>query len=188
MINLIQDGNNRTACTIDGFTQLRIRGSRVTDFLTKTMENAKKLEGVRIVYSLDVEQDFDSAHFLAGYQGKCGNIHGHRWRVILTIKGEELENNIQNRGMLVDFSKLKDDLKHEVDYFDHSLIVEKDSLKETTMNALLEEGFKVIQLEFRPTAENLSKYFYDMMGRYGYRVAHVTVYETPNNCATYTEE
>ena len=43
------------------------------------------------MYQLTIEHSFDSAHFLAGYQGKCGNIHGHRWRVLLVIQEEKLK-------------------------------------------------------------------------------------------------
>ena len=51
------------------------------------------------MYQLTIEQSFDSAHFLAGYQGKCGNIHGHRWRVLLVIQEEKLKEEQQQRGM-----------------------------------------------------------------------------------------
>ena len=52
-----------------------------------------------------------SAHFLAGYHGKCANIHGHRWKVIATIKSEKLLEDPQNKGMVTDFGDLKKDLK-----------------------------------------------------------------------------
>ena len=56
------------------------------------------------MYILTTEQNFDAAHFLAGYQGKCGNIHGHRWRVILQVQSETLREDEQQRGMCIDFS------------------------------------------------------------------------------------
>lgn len=138
------------------------------------------------MYQLTIEQSFDSAHFLAGYQGKCGNIHGHRWRVLLVIQEEKLREE-QQRGMCVDFSTLKDELKEVADQYDHSFLIEKDTLKERTLEALKEEGFSWVELEFRPTAENFAKHFYDLFSQKGYDVARVQVYETPNNCATYTE-
>ena len=137
------------------------------------------------MYQLTIEQSFDSAHFLAGYQGKCGNIHGHRWRVLLVIQKEKLKEEQQQRGMCVDFSTLKDELKEVADQYDHSFL--KDTLKEKTLEALKEEGFSWVELEFRPTAENFAKHFYDLFSQKGYDVARVQVYETPNNCATYTE-
>ena len=137
------------------------------------------------MYSLTIEQSFDSAHFLAGYEGKCGNIHGHRWRVIVEVKSEELREDKQQRGMCVDFAELKKDLKLEVESLDHTFIIEQNTLRERTLTALTEEGFRIIQMEFRPTAENFSRYFYEQMTEEGYSVAAVHVYETPNNCASY---
>lgn len=137
------------------------------------------------MYSLTIEQSFDSAHFLAGYEGKCGNIHGHRWRVIVEVKSEELREDKQQRGMCVDFAELKKDLKLEVESLDHTFIIEQNTLRERTLTALTEEGFRIIQMEFRPTAENFSRYFYEQMTEKGYCVAAAHVYETPNNCASY---
>ena len=139
------------------------------------------------MYILKTDHSFDSAHFLAGYEGKCSNIHGHRWKVEVEVMSEELKEDKQLRGMYVDFSTLKDDLRERVDYLDHALIIEKGSLKEKTYEALLEEGFRILEFDFRPTAENIAKYFYDQMVLAGYRVKIVTVYETPNNCASYTD-
>ena len=113
------------------------------------------------MYILKTEQSFDSAHFLSGYEGKCANIHGHRWRVIIEVKTEQLAKDQQLRGMYVDFSTLKADLLKETEKLDHALIVEEGSLKEKTIEALKEENFKMIMVDFRPTAENFSKYFYD---------------------------
>lgn len=140
------------------------------------------------MYSLKTEHSFDSAHFLSGYEGKCSNIHGHRWRVIIEIKSETLQDNQQCNGMVVDFGDLKNDIKEEVDYFDHALIIQENSLTKKTVAALEDEGFKLITVEFRPSAENFSKYFYDQMTKRGYQVKSATVYETPNNCATYEED
>ena len=139
------------------------------------------------MYTLKTSASFDSAHFLKGYEGKCSNIHGHRWTVEIEVASENLEQSGQCRGMIVDFSTLKTDLGSLVDNLDHCLIIEKGSLKEKTLEALTDEGFKIIQLAFRPTAENFSQYFYISMTKKGYNVAKTTVYETPNNCATYSE-
>ena len=138
------------------------------------------------MYFLTAEASFDGAHFLSGYEGKCSNLHGHRWRVILKIKADELQESGQQRGMVVDFSDVKKALKVETDYFDHTFIYERDTLKVTTVDALNEEGFLMRIVDFRPTAENFSKYFYDKFAGYGFDVAEVTVYETPNNCASYS--
>ena len=89
--------------------------------------------------------------------------------------------------MIVDFGTLKEQLKAEVDALDHALIIEENTLKPITMEALKDEGFKIIEVSFRPTAENFAKYFYDKFNEKGYNVKEDVVYETPNNCATYYE-
>ena len=136
------------------------------------------------MYLLKTEQSFDSAHFLKGYQGKCANIHGHRWRVVVTIKSDNLLDDMQNNGMVIDFGDLKNDLKVIVDDLDHALIIEEDSLSSTVYDALVNEGFRIIVVPFRPTAENLAKYIYDLL-KDKYQVDSIDVYETPNNCASY---
>lgn len=139
------------------------------------------------MFTLVSENSFDAAHFLHGYNGKCSNIHGHRWRVVVEIFSDKLSDDKQTRGMVVDFDTLKEDIKQEVDYFDHSLIIEAGTLKKKTYEALKEEGIRLIELDFRTTAENFSKYFYDRFEKKGYNVKQVSVYETPNNCATYSK-
>ena len=137
------------------------------------------------MYQLTTEHSFDSAHFLAGYDGKCVNLHGHRWRVLLTVQSETLREDRQQKGMCVDFAELKKDLRTELDALDHVLIIEQDSLRESTMKALQEEKFQVVEMPFRPTAENFARYFYELFTLKGYPVAKVEVYETPNNSAVY---
>lgn len=137
------------------------------------------------MYQLTTEHSFDSAHFLAGYDGKCGNLHGHRWRVLLTVQSETLREDRQQKGMCVDFAGLKKDLRTELDALDHVLIIEQGSLRESTMKALQEEKFQVVEMPFRPTAENFARYFYELFTLKGYPVAKVEVYETPNNSAVY---
>ena len=139
------------------------------------------------MYTLISEASFDSAHFLAQYEGKCRNIHGHRWTIKVEIYGEDLQENGSCRGMLVDFGDLKKYLKELADYYDHALIIEKDSMRELTLNVLKGDGFRIIEVEFRPTAENFAKYFYNYFKDKGFLVKNIFVYETPNNCATYSE-
>ena len=82
------------------------------------------------MYILKTESSFDSAHFLSGYEGKCSNLHGHRWRIVLEVMTETLSTDKQHNGMYVDFGDLKRDLKAKADELDHCMIIEKGSLKE----------------------------------------------------------
>lgn len=150
----------------------------------QTIVDLQRISG-GYMYILKTESCFDSAHFLSGYVGKCSNIHGHRWKVEIQVSSESLCEDIQNRGMVVDFGKLKDDLRNLAEHFDHTLIIEKGTLRKATMNALNDEGFAVREVDFRPTAENFARYFYEEMSERGYNIYLATVYETPNNCAAY---
>lgn len=140
------------------------------------------------MYTITTKASFDSAHFLAGYSGKCRNIHGHRWTVEIEVGDKKLIKEGKSRDMVVDFSDLKNDLRIKTEELDHCLIIEKNSLKEATMKALQDEAFKIIELPFRPTAENLAEYFYNYMKNMGYKVVRASVYETPNNVATYVKD
>lgn len=137
------------------------------------------------MYNLKTSAAFDSAHFLKGYEGKCANIHGHRWTVEVCINGELLQDSGTKRGMLIDFGDLKKKVRSLADSFDHALIYEKDSLKSSTVEALKSEDFALIEVAFRPTAENFARHFYELLSLDGLPVCSVTVYETPDNCAVY---
>lgn len=139
------------------------------------------------MYILKTEAAFDSAHFLSGYKGKCSNLHGHRWVISAEIASESLISEGQLRGMVTDFGDIKRDLKNLVDEFDHAFIYENGTLKSTTVAALNEENFRLIEVDFRPTAENFAEYFYNRLSQMGYNVGSVTVYETPNNSATFMD-
>ena len=137
------------------------------------------------MYYLQTEVFFDAAHFLSGYDGKCKNLHGHRWRVVIEIRSSSLDTEGQTRDMIADFSDLKKDAREEADVLDHSLLIEEGSLKDSTLAALREEGFAIVIFPWRPTAERLARYFFEKMVLRGYPVSQVSVFETPKNCASY---
>ena len=72
------------------------------------------------MYILTVEDHFASAHQLRGYRGKCENIHGHNWRIVLNVSGDKLNE----LGLLIDFHDLKAILKKITGYLDHKNINE----------------------------------------------------------------
>ena len=140
------------------------------------------------MYSLRTSASFDSAHFLAGYDGKCANIHGHRWKIEVIVSGDALTPDGDKRGMLIDFGDLKKITRSLADSFDHTLIYEKGSLRPATLEALSAEGFSLTEVPFRPTAENFARYFFGLLSAEGLPVSSVTVWETPDNCAVYEVE
>ncbi len=137
------------------------------------------------MYFLKTAASFDSAHFLRGYKGKCANLHGHHWVIEVEISGEHLQSDGSGKGMLIDFGDLKQAVRELAESFDHALIYERNSLKPDTEVALLSEDFHLIPVEFRPTAENFARSFYEKLNKKGLPVCRVTVYETPDNCAAY---
>ena len=125
------------------------------------------------MFEVTVQAGFSSGHYLREYYGKCENPHGHNYRVLVTLVGEQLEPN----GLLLDFKLLKQVLRPTVNYLDHNMINDLEPF--TTLN---------------PSAENLAKYFFDQTtaqlhgmtdGRV--RVKDCTVYETDTSFARYYE-
>ena len=70
------------------------------------------------MYQISVEQHFDAAHFLRGYQGKCEALHGHRFRVVVKIQA----SGIDDIGIAYDFTELKRQLGNIVSRFDHTCL------------------------------------------------------------------
>ena len=94
------------------------------------------------------------AHALFGYDGLCKNIHGHSYRLWVTIIGKVLEeeNHVKN-GMVLDFSLLKKIVKPEiVDKYDHSLVLNANSPHANIDFSAFE---KIFLLPYQPTSENL---------------------------------
>jgi len=70
------------------------------------------------VYEITVEKHFEAAHYLRGYQGKCENVHGHRYRIVVKIRADKL-NDI---GLAYDFTDLKRHLNAILERFDHTCL------------------------------------------------------------------
>lgn len=137
------------------------------------------------MYRLKTAAAFDSAHFLAGYNGKCANLHGHHWMIEVEAGQEHLQQTGEKRGMVIDFGDLKQTVRALADHYDHALIYEAGSLKAATLAALQDEQFRLIEVPYRPTAENFARAFFETLTAQGLPVLRVTVYETPDNCASY---
>jgi 6-pyruvoyltetrahydropterin/6-carboxytetrahydropterin synthase len=121
------------------------------------------------MFEVSVEETFAAGHSLRNYRGKCENVHGHNYRVQVTLNGPELDEI----GLLVDFVQVKKLIMQVVDRLDHQFL-----------NDLA--PFDVLN----PSAENMAKYFYDeISGGLGQRtpvkVGQVQVWETDTTSATY---
>ena len=96
------------------------------------------------MYQLSVEQHFDAAHFLRGYQGKCEALHGHRFRAVVKITASEV-NNI---GIAYDFVELKQYLRDILAKFDHTCL--NDMAPFTKINPSSENIAATIYHELQP--------------------------------------
>ena len=104
------------------------------------------------------EFKFEMAHALHGYDGLCKNIHGHSYRLWVTIKGQvRNEKGHIKDGMVMDFSELKRIVKSEIiEKYDHSLVLNANSPHASIDLSAFE---KVFYLPYQPTSENLVKDF-----------------------------
>ncbi|HET7101054.1 MAG TPA: 6-carboxytetrahydropterin synthase QueD, partial [Terriglobia bacterium] len=83
------------------------------------------------MFEVSVEYSFAAGHALRGYKGKCENVHGHNYKVRVTVEGEKL-NSI---GLLMDFSDLRAALKELAGRFDHHFLNEVEPFTETNPSA-----------------------------------------------------
>lgn len=125
---------------------------------------------------------FQMAHALSGYDGKCRNIHGHNYRLFVTIEGEPImDPAASKRGMVMDFSDLKRIVEEQVVApLDHALVLAHDSEFPKDMQT------KTIVTPFQPTCENMLLYFADLLkGKLpqGVTLYSLRLYETDNSYA-----
>ena len=100
------------------------------------------------------EFKFEMAHALHGYDGLCKNIHGHSYKLFVTVKGK-IKNDKGNAkdGMVLDFDVLKSIVKPEIiNKYDHSLVLNANSPHSEIDLSAFE---KVFLLPYQPTSENL---------------------------------
>ncbi len=106
--------------------------------------------------SITKEFSFEAAHALQGYDGPCRNIHGHSYKLSVTVSGSPITDpGSSKKGMVMDFSDLKAIVKKAIiDPLDHALILPADSEIRQTMS---DSGnfSKVHVVNYQPTSENL---------------------------------
>ncbi|VAV86299.1 6-carboxy-5,6,7,8-tetrahydropterin synthase [hydrothermal vent metagenome] len=101
--------------------------------------------------------DFESAHALYGYDGKCKNIHGHSYHLYVTVIGEPI-NDIDNpkNGMVMDFGDLKRIIKKEiVNVFDHAVVLNQHSPHIELARTIEDHSHKIVLVPYQPTSENM---------------------------------
>lgn len=109
------------------------------------------------IIRLTKEFSFESAHALDGYDGLCREIHGHSYRLFVTIKGEPVsEESNPKLGMVMDFGDLKRIVNGEIiDRLDHSFVM-RDSEQNAELKEVLAAKFsKIVLVDYQPTCENM---------------------------------
>ena len=99
--------------------------------------------------------NFETGHALYGYDGKCKNVHGHSYKLSVTVIGTPFSdtNNVKY-GMVIDFKDLKDIVESEiVDVFDHATVFNKNTPHIELAKELKDRGHNVILVEYQPTSE-----------------------------------
>ena len=135
---------------------------------------------------------FDMAHALFGYDGPCKNIHGHTYRLSVTLIGEQVqEENNPKQGMVIDFTDFKKIVKENViDVFDHTLVLKADT-PHAKIQGLTDNFERVIYSDYQPSCENL---LLDMVDRintnlpYSISIHNVKLEETPTSYAEWFRE
>ncbi len=128
---------------------------------------------------------FDAAHILTNHRGLCKNLHGHTYRVAVSVTQSEGRKG----DMVIDFKDLKTIAEELIcARFDHAFIFNATSEGEREIAAVVEKhGMRTVSLPFRSTAENLAAYFYGELRKRIPEVSAVKVWETEASCAEYHE-
>ena len=100
---------------------------------------------------------FETGHALYGYDGKCKNVHGHSYKLSVTVIGKPISDNTNVKfGMVIDFSDLKKIVKEEVvDAFDHATVFNKNTPHVELAAELKNRGHHVILVDYQPTSEKM---------------------------------
>lgn len=100
---------------------------------------------------------FETGHALYGYDGKCRNVHGHSYKLAVTVIGTPITDSTHVKfGMVIDFSDLKKIVKEEiVDIFDHATVFNQNTPHVELAQELKDRGHHVILVDYQPTSENM---------------------------------
>ena len=110
---------------------------------------------------LTKEFSFESAHALWGYDGKCREVHGHSYRLFVTVKGEPISDPQSPKlGMVMDFGELKAIVAQQItDRLDHSFVMRRTAEAESLAEVMKSLFTNVILVDYQPTCENMLQDF-----------------------------
>ncbi|MBI3990964.1 MAG: 6-carboxytetrahydropterin synthase QueD [Candidatus Omnitrophica bacterium] len=122
------------------------------------------------MYEVTVTSYFSAAHRLRNYKGKCENLHGHNWKVSVTVSRKKLDNT----GMVMDFGALKNNLHGILSKLDHAFLNETPYFKKNN-----------------PTSENIARFISEsikkIVAKERVKVTSVSVWETESSRAVFRD-
>lgn len=120
-------------------------------YLCSKFFNLLNMSAIRITKQFN----FETGHALYGYDGKCKNVHGHSYKLSVTVIGTPISNsNHVKYGMVIDFGDLKKIVKEEiVDVFDHATVFNKNTPHLELAHELLKRDHNVLLVDYQPTSE-----------------------------------
>lgn len=144
------------------------------------------------IIRLTKEFSFEAAHALGGYDGPCREIHGHSYRLFVTIKGTPSTDPMNpKQGMVMDFGVLKKIVNEEIiSRFDHALVL-RTTADEGLRRVLAEQFDNVVTVEYQPTCENmLDDFAHRLMKRLpeGVTLHSLRLHETASSYAEWYAE
>lgn len=122
------------------------------------------------MYKLNVESEFSAAHFLPDYSGACKRVHGHNWKIRLTVGAKKVDES----GMAMDLADVRELLETCLEPLDHQILNEVAPFDQMT-----------------PTSENMARYIYEWIKKElpaHARMIQVEVFESDKFSVVYTEE
>ncbi|WWO99713.1 MAG: 6-carboxytetrahydropterin synthase [Candidatus Dasytiphilus stammeri] len=164
------------------------------------------------MYKINRKIEIDAGHRIKAHTSKCRNLHGHRYKILVTLSSKKLIHNGSQTGMVMDFGFIKEVMNECIDSnCDHAIIVDAEDeylvkildivnsahqVKDSKTASLIynSEKMKIYLVPFSPTAEYLAKHWYEILSLKlstqfnqinRLSVESVRVYETPNCWAEY---
>ncbi len=123
------------------------------------------------MYQISVEQHFDAAHFLRGYQGKCEALHGHRFRAVVKVRA----SRVNDIGIAYDFTELKRHLGDIISRFDHTCLNDVPPFDQTN-----------------PSSENIASVIYNelqvKLAGTPVSISSIEIWESPQSGVAYSPD
>lgn len=145
------------------------------------------------VIRITKEFSFEMAHALEGYDGACSQIHGHSYKLFITIKGHPIQNdgNPEN-GMVMDFGVLKNIVNTLiVDKYDHAIVLRESADNKELIKQLSSKFERIITTDYQPTCENMISRFAEMISEAlpeGVSLYSIKLHETATSYAEWYAE